>query len=70
MSMKLAPKLTAVAVVVVAVVVAAVVVAAVVVAAAVVVTAAAAVVVGTNNPVLSKKLDALTARSTIVNYSN
>ena len=61
MSMKLAPKLTAVVVVAVAVVavaVVAVVVVAVAVVAAAVVTAAAAVVVGTNNPVLSKKLDA------------
>jgi hypothetical protein len=69
MSMKLAPKLTAVVVVVVAVAVAVVVVvvavvvvavvtaAVAVVAVAAVVTAAAVVVVGTNNPVLSKKLD-------------
>ncbi len=64
--MKLAPKLTAVVaeavvavvVVVAAVVVAAVVAAAVVTAAAVVVTAVAVAVAGTNNPVLSKKLDA------------
>jgi hypothetical protein len=57
MSMKLAPKPTAVVVAVVAVAVAVVAVAVVVVAAAVVVTAAV-VVVGTNNPVLLKKLDA------------
>ena len=62
MSMKLAPKPTAVvvvAVVAVAVaVVAAVAVAAVVVAVAAAVVTAAVVVVGTNNPVLLKKLDA------------
>jgi Tfp pilus assembly major pilin PilA len=56
MSMKLAPKPTAVVVAVVAVAVAVVAVAVVVVAAAVV--TAAVVVVGTNNPVLLKKLDA------------
>jgi len=64
MSMKLAPKLTAVVVVAVVAVVVAVVAVAVVAVAVVVVAAVAAVVtaavvvVGTNNPVLSKKLDA------------
>jgi hypothetical protein len=63
--MKLAPKLTAVVaeavvavVVVAAVVVAAVVAAAVVTAVVVTAVAVAVAVVGTNNPVLSKKLDA------------